>query len=601
MEARYTSVQGAPNMDLAEFLRVQAMRAKGLGWLLGAGVSAAAGIPTATDMTWSFKRLLYCSEQRKPIAFCSDLGDPMLRERLQRYFDQKKKFPHLGADDEYAVYFEAAYGAESDRRRYIDDCVRDARPSYGHLALGALMAADRARLVWTTNFDRLTEDAGASAFGGSGRQMVASPDTADVAFTALKEDRWPLLGKLHGDFQSTRLRNTTEELRRQDERLRAALLESCRRFGLIVAGYSGRDSSIMDVLDEAVAEGRGFPSGLFWLNRAGGATLPRVQALIARASAAGITAHEVTISTFDELMMDIVKMTELPAALAERLSPRGRFRSAAPMLRAKRGFPVLRLNALRLDPAPASCRRVQCSIGGVAEVREAIKTTGANCIAMRSRAGVLAFGRDADVRAAFASFDVSSFDLHAISSHRLKYESAEHSLLQQAIAAALSRERPLLVDQRRPGYVARIDPVRAGEKLLEPLRAVVKGELHGKLANGVHWAEAVRLRLEHRRSALWLLFEPTVWVERAQRAEDQEVAAEFVRQRLAGRYNSLANALFEKWAGVLAGGTEVGEVRAFGIGDGVDAAFSIHATTAFASPNDEAHRGARAQKVGGAR
>lgn len=313
------------------------MRAKGLGWLLGAGVSAAAGIPTATDMTWSFKRLLYCSEQRKPVTFCSDLGDPLLRERLQQYFEQKKTFPAQWADDEYAVYFEAAYGAESDRRRYIDDCTRDARPSYGHIALGALMAVDRVRLVWTTNFDRLTEDAAASAFGGSGRLMVASPDTAEVAATALKEDRWPLLGKLHGDFQSTRLRNTTEELRRQDERLRASLLESCRRFGLAVAGYSGRDSSIMDVLDEAVAGGRGYPSGLFWLNRAGGAPLPRVQTLIERARAAGVTAHVVTISTFDELMMDIIKMTQLPAPLAERLSQRGRFRSPASMLRARRG------------------------------------------------------------------------------------------------------------------------------------------------------------------------------------------------------------------------------------------------------------------------
>lgn len=248
---------------------------------------------------------------------------------------------------------------------------------------------------------------------------------------------------------------------------------------------------------------------------------------------------------------------------------------------------MLRLNALRLDPAPASCRRVQCSIGGSAEVRDAVRTNGGNCIAMRSKAGVLAFGRDADVRATFAGFDLRGFDLHAISAGRLKYESAEHGLLRQAIATALARERPLLVEHRRSSYVVRVDAARADEKLLEPLRSVVR-QLHGKLASGLQWAEAIRLRLEHRRSALWLLFEPMVWVERARRADDQEAAGEFVRDRLAARYNSVANALFERWAGVLAGGGEVGEVRAFGIGDGVDAAFSIHATTAFASPNDEA-------------
>jgi hypothetical protein len=71
--------------------------------------------------TWSFKRLLHGTEERRALASCADLGDPLLRQRLQRYFDDKGTFPAPGADDEYAVYFEAAYGAESDRRRYISD------------------------------------------------------------------------------------------------------------------------------------------------------------------------------------------------------------------------------------------------------------------------------------------------------------------------------------------------------------------------------------------------------------------------------------------------------------------------------------------------
>ncbi len=52
--------------------------------------------------------------------------------------------------------------------------------------------------------------------------------------------------------------------------MRRALVESCRRFGLIVAGYSGRDSSIMDALEEALTKEGAFPAGLFWLHREDG-------------------------------------------------------------------------------------------------------------------------------------------------------------------------------------------------------------------------------------------------------------------------------------------------------------------------------------------
>src|SRR5437867_4220332 len=114
------------------------MRASNLMWLLGAGTSAAAGVPTAGHMTWDFKRTLYCSAQKISIHACSDLGSAHLRARLQAHFDSSGNFPPLDATTEYAHYFEAAYPAEADRRRYIEQCIGAARPSYGHVALAAL-------------------------------------------------------------------------------------------------------------------------------------------------------------------------------------------------------------------------------------------------------------------------------------------------------------------------------------------------------------------------------------------------------------------------------------------------------------------------------
>ena len=79
-----------------------------------------------------------------------------------------------------------------------------------------------------------------------------------------------------------------------------------------------------------------------------------------------------------------------------------------------KGFSVVRLNGLPLDLLPTVCRRVVCKIGGYAEVLSAVAAAGVDLLIGRTRAGVLAFGSDADVRAAFSAFEISEFDLHAV-------------------------------------------------------------------------------------------------------------------------------------------------------------------------------------------
>jgi hypothetical protein len=63
------------------------MRKGQIMWFLGAGASRAAGIKTAGDMIWEFKRNLYCSEKKQALSVVSDLGDPVVRRKLQAHFD----------------------------------------------------------------------------------------------------------------------------------------------------------------------------------------------------------------------------------------------------------------------------------------------------------------------------------------------------------------------------------------------------------------------------------------------------------------------------------------------------------------------------------
>ena len=122
-------------------------------WLLGAGASAAAGIPTAWDMIWEFKQQLFVSQRRVSPKAVTDLSNPAVRRSLQSFIDGLGRYPSTGAPDEYAALFEAAYPSEHDRRTYIAAKLAGAKPSFGHIALAALMKAGRTRIVWTRRRD----------------------------------------------------------------------------------------------------------------------------------------------------------------------------------------------------------------------------------------------------------------------------------------------------------------------------------------------------------------------------------------------------------------------------------------------------------------
>ena len=226
-------------MHVSEFLRLYAMRAPNLMWLLGAGSSVTSGIAGAGEMIWDFKRTLYCTEQKVSLRACPDLSDPLLQQKLQYYFDSTGKYPTKGADSEYADYFTAVYPDEADRRRYIDRAVSRATPSYGHIALAVLMALGKVRLVWTTNFDRNIEDSAAKVFETTAKLTVATLDAARLAEEGIREQRWPLLAKIHGDFQSRRLKKHDRRTVDAGSASRAAFVDACKQFGLVVAGYSG--------------------------------------------------------------------------------------------------------------------------------------------------------------------------------------------------------------------------------------------------------------------------------------------------------------------------------------------------------------------------
>lgn len=558
-----------------DFARRFSMRSGKLMWLLGAGVSASAGILTAWDMIWRFKRELYITQRKASRHSVEDLSNPTIQAILDGFVAESETLPKPGAPDEYSALFEATYPQEQDRRSYIEHMIRGMKPTQGHLALAALMEAKHTNIVWTTNFDHLLSDACARTYGTTAALNTASLDGAELAGEFISEQQWPIEVKLHGDFRSRRLKNTGEELRHQDARLRRQLVDACRRFGLIVAGYSGRDDSVMDALEAALEETGAFPGGLFWLHRGDHPPFERVTQLLARAAAADVECGLVRIENFDEAMIDLLRL--LPDVSDAELRAEGQNRkrfSPAPAPTGTKGYPVLRMNALAVTH-PTNCRKVVCSIGGAKDVRDLVEASGSRLIAARTQSGVIGFGSDEEFRSTFGPFNITDFGLLTFEERRLRYDSQERGILRRALVSAIAAAGEF--DVRPRGSRDLLAPADPAAERWQRLRDIV-GPIAGTVPKdrSISWREGVGLRLEWASEQLWLLFEPRILFDGGSE-ETKAITSDFARERTVRRFNPVLDKMIDYWADALRGEN----IRALGIGDGIDATFSMGKRSAY--------------------
>ena len=579
-----TEIEESP-LDIPAFLRLFQLRSSQIMWFLGAGASRSAGIKTAGDMIWDFKQRLYRSQRKLSPSAITDIGEPAVQRKLQAHFDALGDFPPAGSETEYSAYFETTYHAARDRRAYLDEQIARGKPSFGHLALALLMSEKLCRIVWTTNFDRALEDAAASVLGGTGHLVTADLGEPEKFCRAYEENRWPIYGKLHGDYHSEALKNTDDELQEQDAEMRRGLIDSCRRHGLAVVGYSGRDASVMEAFEEALNDGRGFPGGLFWFKRSQSEPFRAVFDLIEHARVLGVDAHIVNAEAFDELFVDLVRYLPQTAEKLPRLgnTARPRLTNTTPR-KSVRSTPAIRTNALAVVSRPALCRLVDCDIGGFAEIEEAITTAGVDIVARRVKQGVLAFGRDVDVRKAFEEFDIKVFDTHPLSAGRLVRETGERALIREALFRAVGQSPKLKLQRRGRTTVLLPDAAQVPAAVFNTVHIKPVDHVSGTVPKtSVAWSEACKLRMDYRLDRTWLLLEPMVVTELPDDAPDEVVEAtrEFVRDRRAQRHNRMANALLDGWIDLIFDGAQSVRLRTFEIGDGVDAEFELLRISAF--------------------
>lgn len=608
-----------PVISAAHFASAFALRPHLFAWFLGAGASAASGIPTGYAMIRDFKKKIFCREAGYSLREV-DAGDELWIERIDDFFRRTSLLPPDGDPNEYSAAFEAVFPNEKQRRQYIDDAISEGTPCFAHRVLAALMSSKQLSCVFTTNFDPLVEESATLSNALLPVELrkkptVAALDSADRALRCLDESDWPLVAKLHGDYQSIKIKNTGSELECQDQRMRHVLVEACKRFGLVVVGYSGRDASVMEALESVLKDPNPYPNGLYWVTSSATKLLPAVQQLLEHAVLAGVDVAIIEAKTFDELAADIVNQIRLPDVLIEHvMQQRAPVRLQLVKLpeAEARPFPVLRYSALLVEALPCVARRMTLKKAATSpEVRQLLKDHKCRAVVAATGLELALFGRDAEVIAALRDLGAQPAGIAELNPIR---DSWALGLLYDALVKALSRHRPLLPRYKRSGHSLVVAGPREGEGAewarkreaqLAQLRSAYEANLTGLVPKlGYPYQEGVFLKLEHIENRWWCGFEPFTFVDvpREQRTakavEDRDElgcptfsrggdpAGDWRRERWAKKFNKHWAGIVNAWAVLLTSAPD-NKVRAFGIedGEGVDAAFSISPVTGWSRPS----------------
>jgi hypothetical protein len=580
-------------VNQGEFTGIYCARPENFAWLIGAGASRAAGLPTASDLIWDLKRRYYAREENQDISR-QDLQSQSARERIQSFM-LSRGFPPEGDEAEYATYFEKVFADDKERqRKYLSAALSEAKVtlSVGNRVLAALMSQKLARVVFTTNFDTIVERAVAEVSGAS--IAAYHLEGAAAAVQALNNEEFPIYVKLHGDFRYESLKNLPADLAAQNDELVRCLLLAGSRFGFVVAGYSGRDASLMVELRRIVAQQNPFPHGLFWTGMKGVPVAASVESLLTDARAKGIRAEYVEIETFDTLMLRLWRNVDGKQLEFDAKIRRSRVAEVnIPLPASGTMDPLIRTNALPLVSLPSQCLALSFhSVQTLDDLRKVRDAAKARIILARSKDG-WCWGEEEHIKATFGA------ELKSVAPVDLPKDlsSPEHlhlkGFVEEAICAALGKGKPLICRTTRHGSFLIANPAGSTNAALAPIASVVSGtggnvagmktvQSAGQPAEQVRWAEALKLSLETKNGRSWLLVEPEIWIW-PQFARRQ--ATDFMDRRRKDRYNSKHNALLTAWITVILGTDElntIGELRPFASGSNVaNPTFSIGSRTAY--------------------
>ncbi len=548
-----------------EFISHYVQNAPQMIWFLGAGTSRTAGMPTANDITWDLKRRYYCLQENQDIR-SHDLNNKAVKDRIQTYFDSQE-FPALWSAEEYSFYFDLTFGKDyAAQQKYLAAKLSPQNVSLniGHRALAALIDLGLIKMVFTTNFDEVLE----AAFSNVAEKNLTAYhlEGSYAALEALNAEHFPIYCKLHGDFRYQSVKNLAVDLRDNDNKIEKCFLAASNRFGMVVSGYSGRDTNVMAMFRSALEQSNPFPQGLFWTTTSLSTVSDQVRDLVAYARNKNVRSEIIEAGTFDIMLSKIWR--QVPTR-TDKLDAKVRTAEAKPVCIpcSQKGvkYPILRMNALLICDLPDACGSIECQPAlGFGELNEIVGSSRPDAI-MTCAEQILFWGSSETVSKLFAADRIKSVSSYPLSEaiRSTPDSTVFQSFIEHALSAALCIGKPLMLRKKGRSYFAVVAHEEIGDARLDALKVAVglrnlPGTIVGNIPGQANtfWAEALEMKVDRRDGKWWLLIEPEIWVSPLSKREE---VVDFLRYKRSKRFNLQANNILDAWIKLLCGSVGKGE------------------------------------------
>jgi len=206
--------------------------------LLGSGISRSAEIPTGWEVILDLVRKLAHLEGED----CEPEPVKWYKDKFAEGLDYSKILDQLTHSQAERSQLLRSYFEPNEEER--ESGVK--LPTDAHKAIAQLVSNGLIRIIITTNFDRLLEQALEEA--GITPTVIATPDAAEGALP-LAHSRCTII-KVHGDYLDTRIKNTPDELAEYDDRINKLLDQIFDEYGLVICGWSAEwDTALIAALE----------------------------------------------------------------------------------------------------------------------------------------------------------------------------------------------------------------------------------------------------------------------------------------------------------------------------------------------------------------
>lgn len=547
-----------------ELLRTIKLNENKYSWILGAGCSLCAGLPSAQAIIDDLKKRYYCSEEQ--IAFNqTDLNISSYRDKIQSFFDALG-CPDEWSSEEYSFYFNLLFGDDQKAQHdYIENILNseNARKTKAHNIFAFLMGESIIKSVYTTNFDTVIED----AYAAINQKQLSTfhIEGSYAANNAINNEKYPIYVKLHGDLKYTSLKNLEGDLQEANTELGIAFQNTCNRYGVVVAGYSGRDESVMSLFEEALNHKNSFPHGVYWTTLNPENTSTRVLEFIKKAQEKGKKAELVKIDGFETLSEALWKnSSSYNIDNDKRIAVHKIQKPSIPVGASSKNDPLIRFNALIVNGLPKQVYKLDLEENiSWKELKDGLKKIGFNSVGYISDAPYI-WAEKEEIERVFPkarSVKLSIMDFQ----NECMEDSTVIGALEELLCKCLTANKPLRHKAKsKKNYLVPIQDKDLQNQYSSLSKQFNQSAMYGivkgakaeitdrkttrtKLVD-VHWTHALQIKLKLIGDRPLLIFHPEILFFPNGKSDQ---AKTLKRSLIKNRMNKVTNSIFDEWLNIL--------------------------------------------------